>query len=539
MGLARVHSAVVIGVKAHVISVEVHTARGLPGLILVGLPDAAVNESRDRVRAAIINSGLRWPDMRITVGLSPAWLPKRGPGLDLAIALAILAADGQVPDSPLSQVLALGELGLDGSIKPVSGALAAALAVRSDEGIRIVTGCQDAVQVRLIPGLQVVGASSLLSAVTTMRGDRSKSDGEADDACAEPNKSIPTDINGQREGSSDGREGGGLAPNRRGAQASRDLSGIKGQTLGKRALEVAAAGDHNLALLGRAGVGKTMLAERLIDLLPDLDEQAALEVTAIHQLAGRSTARLLTRPPYCAPHHTASRAAMVGGGSDLRPTIGMISLAHRGVIFLDEAAEFEPNVLDALREPIDVGSITVARAGFQMTLPADVQLVLATNPCPCGNALEAGRTHPCRCTPGQRRRYLGRLSGPLMDRVDLRVVLSRPTLAQLRDCATNSESTATVAARVAAARAAAARRSSSSAGRLRSTGPAGSADALLAGPVRLRLDRACVNESLRGRDRIARVAWTLADLEGRTSPTTTDIDEAVALRIVDESWAAA
>ncbi len=536
MGLARVQSAVVVGVRAHVISVEVHTARGLPGLILVGLPDAAVNESRDRVRAAIINSGLRWPDMRITVGLSPAWLPKRGPGLDLAIALAILAADGQVPESPLSQVLALGELGLDGSIKPVAGALAAALAVRGDATVRIVTGAHDAAQVRLIPGLHVVGVASLLSAVARMRGEGSEL-GEESDEPIEAGPAGATAESAHRPGVDDRF---GLAHNRPGEGVSRDLSEIKGQQLGKRALEVAAAGGHNLALLGRAGVGKTMLAERLIELLPDLDEQAALEVTAIHQLAGRSIARLLTRPPYCAPHHTSSRAAMVGGGSDLRPTIGMVSLAHCGVIFLDEAAEFEPNVLDALREPVDVGAITVARAGFQVTLPASVQLVLATNPCPCGNALEASRTRPCRCTPGQRRRYLGRLSGPLMDRVDLRVVLSRPTLAQLRDGETNSESTATVAARVAAARAAAtARRSFLSAGRPRSTGCAGATDALLSGPVRLRLDRACANESLRGRDRVAKVAWTLADLAGRASPSLTDIDEAITLRIVDESWAAA
>lgn len=536
MGLARVQSAVVIGVKAHVISVEVHTARGLPGLILVGLPDAAVNESRDRVRAAIINSGLRWPDMRITVGLSPAWLPKRGPGLDLAIALAILAADGQVPESPLSHVLALGELGLDGRIKPVAGALAAALAVRGDEACRILTGGQDAAQVRLIPGLQVVGAASLVSAVARMRGEGLGSDDGSDESI----ESGPVGHNAAGGNNSDAGDRSGLAPGRAGERASRDLSAIKGQALGKRALEVAAAGDHNLALLGRAGVGKTMLAERLIDLLPDLDEQAALEVTAIHQLTGRSTARLLTRPPYCAPHHTSSRAAMVGGGSDLRPTIGMVSLAHRGVIFLDEAAEFEPNVLDALREPVDVGSITVARAGFQMTLPARVQLVIATNPCPCGNALEASRTRRCRCTPGQRRRYLGRLSGPLMDRVDLRVVLSRPTLAQLRDCEANSESTATVAARVAAARAAAtARRRSSSPGQAGPTVELGPPDALLSGPVRLRLDRACANESLRGRDRVARVAWTLADLDGRPSPNLSDVDEAIALRIVDESWAAA
>lgn len=527
MGLARIHSAVVVGVTARLISVEVHIAGGLPGLILVGLPDAAVNESRDRVRAAIVNCCLRWPDRRITVGLSPAWLPKRGPGLDLAIALAVLAADGQVPNARLGGVMALGELGLDGSVRPVSGALAAALAVDRGRVDRVITGCEDAVQARLVPDLAVTGVSSLAMAVSLLR---------ADAPAIELTPEGLTHDGFSQAGDPDRRDG---VPQGGRSRVSCDLSEIKGQPQGKRALEVAAAGGHNMALLGRAGVGKTLLAERLVDLIPDLDERASLEVTSIHQLAGKSARSLVARPPYLAPHHTATRAAMVGGGSELRPTIGLVSLAHRGVMFLDEAAEFEPSVLDALREPIDAGSITVARSGFQVTLPAQVQILLATNPCPCGHALDASTSTPCRCTAGQRRRYLGRLSGPLMDRIDIRVVLHRPTIAQLRRDAIESESTVNVAARVAAARAAASTRRQKLAERQQEPAVgSGMADALLGGAARRRLEVVCATESLRGRERVARVAWTLADLGGRTSPCSADIDEAADLRVVDDSWAA-
>jgi len=277
-----------------------------------------------------------------------------------------------------------------------------------------------------------------------------------------------------------------------------------------------------------------------VDLLPDLGEQASLEVTAIHQLAGQGGGRVVLRPPYRAPHHTASRVAMVGGGSDQRPTIGVVSLAHRGVLFLDEAAEFEPNVLDALREPLDAGCITIARAGFQVTFPARIQVVMATNPCPCGNALDSRGPASCRCTPGQRRRYLGRLSGPLMDRIDLRVVLSRPTLAELRASALDRETTAVVAHRVALARQLAATRLVGSGATCVADAPADFVERhwRLPKPVVAALDQVCNRESLRGRDRVSRVAWTLADLSGRDHPIAQDIEEAVLLRAGDDPWAA-
>lgn len=521
MGLARVYSAVVVGVRAHLVEVEAHLAPGLPGLTLVGLADTAVNESRDRVRAAVANSGLKWPGTRITVGLSPAGLPKRGPGLDLAVALAVLAADGQVPVDSLGDAVALGELGLDGRIRPVAGALAAALTAADAGKTRVITGRVDARQAELVPDLRVMRASRLIRIVAELRGEAFDPE---DDIDSEPGSSVP--ITGPIAGSGDGP-----APN---------LADVMGQAPGKRALEVAATGGHHLALLGRAGVGKTLLAERLVDLLPDLGGRESLEVTAIHQLGNISGSHLITRPPFQAPHHTSTRVAMVGGGSDSTPTVGVVSLAHRGVLFLDEAAEFEPNVLDALREPMDAGSLTVARAAFRMTYPARFQLVMAANPCPCGNALDT-RGPACNCTPAQRRRYLGRLSGPLMDRIDVRAVLTRPTLAELRspvDARTTSEE---VAARVAAARALCRERLGTPA-----VGSVCEVSARvveeqwqLPSRVRSALDRACSRDSLRGRGRILRLCWTLADLAGRGAPSTSDVEEAVQLRSGGDHWAVA
>jgi magnesium chelatase family protein len=319
------------------------------------------------------------------------------------------------------------------------------------------------------------------------------------------------------------------------------LAGVRGQDEAKFGLEVAAAGRHHIAFLGRAGVGKTLLAERLPSLLPDLSDEPAIEVTAIHQLTGKfalpTGGGLIRRPPWFAPHHTASRVAMVGGGTADRPSIGMVSLAHHGVLFLDEAAEFEPAVTDALREPLESGSVSVARAGFHLTFPARFQLVVATNPCPCGNALDTHRGAVCRCTPAQRRRYLSRLSGPLLDRVDLRVVLRRPTLAAMASTQ-GGESSSTIAKRVENARAVIE-------AQLAGTGWSSmievpSEELLKRWPLsveaRRELDLACRNDSLRGRDRVVRVAWTVAALADRRAPAVADI--ATAMRASEQEWAA-
>lgn len=523
MVLAHTYSAVVIGVHAHIVQVEADLSQGLPGLSLVGLPDPALNEARDRVRAAVVNSGLKWPGTRMTVSLSPAWLPKRGSGLDVAIAVAILAADGQLPAPEAARIVALGELGLDGRVRPAAGALAAALALRrsSDPTPEVLAaGPLDCRSLREVPGLEVLEVPTLRALVARLNGEH------------EPDSVGPGDAFPPASSAA------GLSE-----VPTRDMADVRGQPEARFALEIAAAGGHHVALLGRAGVGKTLLAERLPGLLPDLDDEQALEVTAIQQLTGRSrgtiTSGLVRRPPWFAPHHTASRAAMVGGGSDSRPTIGMVSSAHRGVLFLDEAAEFEPGVLDALREPLESGVVSIARAGFQLVLPARFQLVLATNPCPCGNALDTHRGSICRCTPTQRRRYLARLSGPLLDRVDVRVVLGRPSLASLSEDA-SAEPTRAIAARVVDARECIRHRLRGTPWSLMVDVP--SEELLNRWPLprtaRRALESACRNDSLRGRDRVIRVAWSVAALAGREEPTESDIGAAVALRASEDQWAA-
>ncbi len=525
MGLARTYSAVVVGVKAHIVEVEAHLSPGLPSLTLIGLPDTALNEARDRVRAAMVNSGLKWPDCRITVGLSPAWLPKRGSGLDVAIALAILAADGQVPGEVVARLVSLGELGLDGRLRPVSGALAAALALRRLPGRKadaIVAGLQDGAVLESVPDTTVLAVANLRALVARLRGDQ------------EPD-SMEQQFTLEAPPSAPERSAGVLN--------AKDLAEVRGQEEAKFGLEVAAAGGHHIALLGRAGVGKTLLAERLPGILPDLTDEPALEVTAIHQLTGTpnypASGGLIRRPPWFAPHHTASRVSMIGGGTGDKPTIGMVSLAHHGVLFLDEAAEFEPSVTDALREPLESGVVSIARSGFHLSFPARFQLVIATNPCPCGNALDTHRGAMCRCTPAQRRRYLARLSGPLLDRVDVRVVLRRPTLAAMASNE-DAESSVQIAARVANARTVIRALLADSGWATLVDVP--SEELLKRWPLPARanreLDLACRNDSLRGRDRVVRVAWTLAALADRGEPGASDVATAVRMRASEQEWAA-
>ena len=519
MALAVTHSAVVLGVGAHIVEVQAHISQGLPGLALVGLPDAAMNESRDRVRAAISNSGLHWPTQKVTVGLSPAALPKRGSGLDVAIALAVLAADGQLPPDAVRSLLALGELGLDGSVRPVVGALAVALAMKNNGSTsRLLVGEVVGAQLAQVAGLDVMSALNLRSIVRRLRGEP-ELDRDVGVATVDHLRAA------------EGHE-----------EEAVDMSEVGGQRFAKFGLEVAAAGGHHIALLGRAGVGKTLLAERFPGLLPDLDDDAALEVTALHQIAGRhggtQSVGLVRRPPYVAPHHTATRAALVGGGSEDKPTVGAVTLAHRGVLFLDEAAEFDPSALDSLREPLEGGVVRISRAGFNLENPARFQLVLATNPCPCGNALDDHQVSAvCRCTPTQRRRYLGRLSGPLMDRIDVRTVLERPTAASLAE---PSDDSATVRGRVHAARAHLADRLSSSRARtVAEISPRTFAREWgLTGSAHHTLDVATRRDSLRGRDRVARLSWTISALRGSGCPERVDVESALEFRANEAQWAA-
>ncbi len=500
MALASTRSVALSGVSGRLVDVEADLSAGLPGLTFTGLPDVSVLESRDRVRAAVLNSGLSWPNRRITVALLPADVRKYGSGFDVALAVAVLAAAGELPAAAVAGVVWFAELGLDGRLRPVRGALPAVLAAREAGVARVVVAPGNAAEAALVTGLEVLTAGSLAEIVLSLRG-------------GSPLAGAPADQGGQ-------------------PAALPDLADVVGQPVARRALEIAAAGAHHLLLEGVPGAGKTMLAERLPSILPELEPAEALEVTAIHSVAGvlAAGAGLLRRPPLQAPHHTSSMAALVGGGTGLgRP--GAASLAHRGVLVLDEAAEFRPTVLDSLRQPLESGVVVLHRTGGAVSYPARFQLVLATNPCPCG----AGKDTDCSCTPNARRRYRRRLSGPLLDRIDLQVPIDPVSRADLLADRDAREPSAVVAGRVADARLAARQRWAPFGWRtnaevpgpvLRSRAWRPPRQAL--GRLDAELDRGGL--SARGCDRVLRLCWTLADLAGLDGPGPAEVAEAIWLR---------
>lgn len=522
MGLARTHAVALTGVVGHLVEVEAYIGGGLPTTILVGLPDTAVREARDRVRAAIVNSKLGWPGRRITVGLSPASLPKHGSGFDLAIAIAILAAWGESPRdggslepphdlAPMNvppQMIFLAELGLDGGLRPVRGVLPAVVTAAGAGRDTVVVAPGNRAEAVLVPGVRVVAADCLRDVALWLRGG------------PDP---VPAAV-----GPPSVTEAVTTAPGHK-----KDLAEVLGQSDSRRAVEICAAGGHNLSLLGPPGAGKTMLAERLPTILPGLEPSSALEVTSIHSVAGvlPPGSGLITEPPFCAPHHTASMQAIVGGGSQgiIRP--GAASLAHRGVLFLDEAPEFHRDVLDALRQPLEAGEVMIARQATITRFPARFALVLAANPCPCAKADAGG--DGCECSPAARRRYLGRLSGPLLDRVDVKVRLQRVSRTDLLHGTGSAESSAVVAQRVVMARDRSASRLGGTPWRVNAEIPG----AELRKSLRLRpkplatLDHAMEigQVTARGADKIIRVSWTIADLEGRPVPTADDVNEALCL----------
>ena len=502
--LATILSGAVLGVDAYPVRVEVDLARGLPTMSVVGLPQGAVREGRERVSAALINSGYDVPPKRITINLAPADVPKTGSAFDLPIALGILTAAGRLPGWPVEQVCCIGELGLDGSLRPVHGALSVALGCR-DRGVpELILPKANVAEAAVVEGLTVLGATSLRQVAAHLDGSEPIPRREAPGAAGTATADHP------------------------------DFADVRGQQTARRALEIAAAGGHNVLMVGSPGSGKSMMARRLPSILPPLSRDEALEVTRIHSVAGRlgAGAGLLRSRPFRAPHHGISDAGLIGGGAIPRP--GEVSLAHHGVLFLDELPEFNRSALEALRQPLEGGVIHIGRARMSVRLPARFMLVGAMNPCPCGH--HGDGTDRCKCTVGAVQRYRARVSGPLLDRVDLHVVVSRvpsSALAQRRA----SESSAAIRSRVTEARSRQLRRlvgrgvycnaqlSPAQTRDLCQLDEAG--EALLEAAIRR------LHLSGRGYHRILRIARTIADLDATEALDPQHVAEAIQYRTLD------
>jgi magnesium chelatase family protein len=539
--LASLRSAAVLGVEALPVIVEVDVSFGLPVFTMVGLPDTSVRESRDRVRTAIRNSGFQFPGHRITVNLAPADIRKAGASYDLPIALGVLAASGVVEPRLLDGIVLLGELSLDGAIQPIRGVLPVAVAAKREGKAAILLPRANAAEAGVVEGLKVLPVDSLVEAVEVLnRGAGLKREaglkGEAglkreaglkasttdDSAAATSSYVVPTF-----------RSAAGPPPP---SDPQPDFADVIGQTMAKRALEIAAAGGHNLLFIGAPGGGKTMMARRLAGILPALEFDEALDCTSVHSVAGTlppGTA-LMHHRPFRAPHHTISEVAMVGGGSIPRP--GEISLAHNGVLFLDELPEFDRRVLEALRQPLEEGRVTIARAARTSSFPARFIFVAAMNPCPCG--FLGDRRRACRCTDPQVQRYAGRISGPLRDRIDLVVHVPAIGTSALEGGAANGDASAVIRARVVDARARQRARFGEASQKLNRQLDGGELsehcrlDARSTHMLEAAIQKFCV--SARGCARVLRVSRTIADLADCPSIGTDHVAEALQYRFSEE-----
>jgi magnesium chelatase family protein len=515
-----------VGVEGVVVEVQADLEPGVAAFTLVGLPDKSLTESRDRVRAAVVNSGAEWPQKKLTVGLSPASVPKSGSGFDLAVAAAVLGAAERIDPRVLADIVMIGELGLDGRVRPVRGILPAVLAAAEAGYEQVVVPECAAAEASLVPGVSVLGVRSLRQLIAVLADEPAPEEEQDQQSRPDP---LMAGLRMPGTGAATGMHSMGAAQYDHG----HDLADVVGQESARTAVEVAAAGGHHLFLEGPPGAGKTMLAERLPAILPRLCRSESLEVTAVHSVAGLLPPGkpLIDVAPYCAPHHSATMQALVGGGPGIaRP--GAVSLAHRGVLFLDETPEFSSHALDALRQPLEAGHVVIARSAGVVRFPARFLMVLAANPCPCGRF--SRKEDLCECPPSAIRRYQARLSGPLLDRVDLRVEVDRVTRGELAGNGPRGDATATVADRVRAARERATARLAGTPWRSNSEVPGRELRSRWhAAPGALddaerSLERGVL--TARGLDRVLRVAWTVADLVGHARPDARDVALALQLR---------